>query len=473
MIRGSRRAFLAGTGVCLALPWMESLARAQDTTPRRFLVTYFPNGAAASYWKPSGTGTADNWRLSPVLEPLTPVKSKTIVLSNLENYTTMQDNQGVEPSHARCTGAFLTCVDSDAVRQRLGVEPANGISVDQVVAQSPVGMRTAIRSMQVGLSTLNSYDDGRHGSLSRSISWASPTEPLYKDVNPQSVFDRLVSNTGMVDAGAQVAADRRRALRASALDFLSDATTRLQRRLSAADRVELDGYLTSVRELERRAEAVGNTMTGGICEMPNRPSNALGVDAVPSGYSRGDHADVMNDLVVMALRCDVTRVISYMLDDARSDFVYNHLTNREFDANGSREGSGAVGGYHGLQHAGDSNNGYATINHWFAQKVCELAQKLEAIPEGDGNVLDHTAILFGSGMHGSNHDANELPIVLIGGGNGVLRGDQHIEFLPTPNDRPIRDVYWTLLTQVFQLDVASFGSHIRQEPNRVVTEILR
>ncbi|UJR85449.1 DUF1552 domain-containing protein [Sandaracinus amylolyticus] len=479
MSRFSRRVFLAGAGVTLALPWMESLsgrARAQTTAPKRFLAIYFPNGAAAQYWPSRGAGSGDSWQLSPILEPLAPLKAKTTVLTNLENYTAMQGDPFVEPSHARCTGAFLTCADSDALRDELGVEVANGISIDQVIARSDLGRLTPIPSLQVGLSTLNSFTDGRHGSLSRSVSWASETEPLYKDVNPQSVFDRLIAagaGDGGLDPEAQAAATRRRMLRRSALDYLGDATTRVQQRLSVADRAALDQYLTSVRELERRVASIGDGVTRAMCEPVERHGEAYGVDAVPADYDRGEHADVMNDLVTMALQCDSTRVISYMLDDARSDFVYSHLTNRTFSDTGSVAGSGSVGGYHGLQHAGDSNDGYATINWWLTQKVADLCQRLDAIPEGEGTVLDNTVVVFGSGMHGSNHDANELPIVLIGGGGGTLRGDQHIVFPATPGDRPLRDLYYTLLTQTFELPVTSFGSHVGGIPNQLVAEILR
>jgi hypothetical protein len=444
-------------------------------TPRRMLAMYFPNGAAAAYWKPSGQGQGDAWQLSPLLDPLAPLKHKTIVLSNIENYSAMQSDQFVEPSHARCTGAFMTCVDSDAVSASTGRPGSNGISVDQVVAQSPIGQATALPSMQLGLSTLNSFDDGRDGALSRSVSWASPTNPLYKDVNPQSVFDRLVAagaTTGTLDPDAVAAAERRRALRKSALDYLGESTTAIQARLGAADRQHLDQYLTSVRELEQRVASIGSAIGSAACEVPSRPLEAYGVGNTPDGYNRAEHADVMNDLVVMAFKCDSTRVISYMLDDARSDFVYNHLTNRVFTADGSTPGSGAVGGYHGLQHAGDSNDGYATINRWFTQKVTELCQRLDAIPEGDGTMLDHTFVLYGSGMHGSNHDCNELPVAVVGGGS-VLQTDQHVVFPETPGDRPLRDVYYTMLQSFFGLSVDDFGANVNGAQPALIEEILR
>jgi hypothetical protein len=479
--RVSRRALLRGLGVCLALPHLESVAgrgvaRAQATPIKRMIVAYFPNGAAAAYWPARGKGTGNAWQLSPLLSPLAALKTKLTVFANLENYSSMQDNQGVEPSHARLCGAFLTCVDSDRVRQMMKVELANGISMDQVVAQK---MTTPLRSLELGLSTLNSFEDGRHPALSRSIAWASPTQPLYKEVNPQAVFDRLVASGAndatRVDPEAAKQAARRKALRQSALDFVRESATDLRAQLGREDKPRLEQFLSSVRELEERTRMLSDSMaaqqTTAMCKVGTRPPRAYAVN-VSDGYNRGTHADVMNDLIVMALQCDVTRMITHMLDDARSDFVYDHLTQRKFSADGSMPATGKVGGFHGLQHAGDSNDGYATINWWFSQKLAELGAKLDAIPEGDGSLLDHTAILYGGSMHGSDHDGRPLPMALLGGGRAGLRTDQLVDFSATAAGRPLRDLYFTLLNGYFGLNVASFGSSLAGTKNQLITEIL-
>ncbi len=472
-----RRTFLRGTGVALALPWLESLAparaAAQARAPTRFLAVYFPNGVAADYWPCTGQGRGDAWRLSPLLEPFAPLKRKLNVYTNLENYSAMQGDPFVEPSHARCTGAFLTCVDADETRRALDTQPANGVSVDQLIAQR-VGVHTpALPSLEVGLSTLNSYTDGRHESLSRSIAWRSATEPLYKEVSPQRVFDRLVgagASGGGQDAESARQAARRRALRRSTLDYVMDQIAATQQRLSRADRRRFDEYLTSTRELEQRIAAAEGSVTRA-CEVGMRPPESYGVDAVPEGYDRGAHCDLMNELIVLAIRCDLTRVVTYMLDDARSDFVYQHVPERRFTAAGSAPGTGRAGNFHASQHAGDSNDGFATITHWLAGKAAALAQRLDAIEEGEGTALDHTVMLFGSDMHGSNHDANELPIVTLGSGGGVFRTDQHLVFPPTPGDRPLRDLYRTLLTHAFGVD-AAFGRSVRGAEARVIEELL-
>ena len=470
----SRRTLLRGAGVCLALPWLESLlprAHAQAAAPRRFVATYFPNGTAAVYWPPTGVGAGSAWGLSPILAPFAKLKTNMTVLSNLENYSSMQADEQVEPSHSRLCGAFLTCVDSDKIRKDLKTEPANGISVDQLIAAR---MSTQLRSLEVGLSTLNSYEDGRHPALSRSIAWKTQTQPLYKEVNPQAVFDRLVSSgaTGgaSVDPAAQREADRRKALKLSVLDFALESATSLNAKLGREDKPRLDQFLTSVRELEQRVRGVASTMTPSntMCVPIARPSQVYAVNKT-DGYNRGTHATLMTDLVVMALQCDMTRVVTHMLDDARSDFVYDHLTNRKFTSSGSTPGTGTVSGYHGLQHAGDSNDGFATINWWLSSVTADLCQKLADIKEGDSSLLDTTLVMYAGAMHGSNHDAWPLPVALFGGAKAGLRTDQHVSF---SSPRPLRDLYFTILNSYFKLGVPSFGDSLAGAPNKTISEIL-
>jgi hypothetical protein len=195
---------------------------------------------------------------------------------------------------------------------------------------------------------------------------------------------------------------------------------------------------------------------GASCEPLPRPDATYSVGNTPEGYDRGEHATLMIDLVVMALQCDLTRVVSFMLDDARSDFVYDFITEREFTDDGSAPTDRRVGGYHGLQHAGDRNNGFATIGWWNAERAAELATKLAAIDEGDGSsVLDNTVITFASGMNGGNHDARNLPLALIGGGGGVLKRDQHFAF---GSEQRLADVHLTIVREVFGIEAEAFGA---------------
>jgi hypothetical protein len=453
----SRRWFLRGAGVALALPWLETLAprraRAQSAGGiQRYVMLYFPNGTA-DFWRPSADGSGDAWQLSPILEPLSPVKSYLTVLSNVSNYAPFGGH--VEPSHSNLGAATWTCVKPS------GDGNANsGISVDQVIANR-IGSATRLPSIQVGLSTLDSYTDGLPGQHSRSMSWKSASQPLYKTVNPQAVFDRLVADAPTGNGEPDPAAERRRALKRSALDYVLAEAGELQKKLSASDRARLDQFLTSARSLEKRVADSGAQMPSVTCENLTRPTEAYAVGDVGDDYDRDEHAGVMIDLVAMAIQCDVTRVVSFMLDDARSDFAYDFLTERKFTDTGSSEGDGTVGGYHGLQHAGDRNNGFATIGWWNCQKAAQLATKLMAMDEGEaGNVLDNSVIAFASGMKGGNHDARELPVALIGGGGKlesgtVLKTNQHVAF---PDETRLADVHLTILQQVFDCPESSFGS---------------
>ena len=459
-IKSSRRTILKAAGVALALPWLESLIprplRAQATpAARRYIALYFPNGTA-DFWQPSGKGAGDAWKLSPILEPLAPVKRYVSVISNVSNYATF-GGAHVEPSHSNCGASTWTCVRPNGNNQE-----NNAISVDQVIANK-IGGQTPLASIQLGLSTLDSSPDGLPAQHSRSMAWKSATEPLYKIVNPQAAFDRLTSggNAGAQSAAEMAAAERRRALDKSVLDFVLDDVTGLQPKLGNSDRQKLDQFLTSVRSLEKRvADPSMQVAASATCAMGTRPSAVYGVGNTPGDYNRETHAQIMMDLVTMAFSCDMTRVVSFMLDDARSDFVYNFINERKFSATGSTPGTNPVGSYHGLQHAGDTNDGFATISWWNAQKACELAQRLEAIAEGDGNVLDNTVITFACGMHSGNHDAKDLPVALIGGGGKtasgtVLKLDQHHDFA---DEQRLADVHLTIMQHVFACEDKVFGS---------------
>jgi hypothetical protein len=381
------------------------------------------------------------------------VKKYVSVLGNVSNYSPFGGH--VEPSHSNCGASTWTCVKPGG-----NGNANNGISVDQVIANK-IGGGTALPSIQVGLSTLDSSTDGLPGQHSRSMSWKSASEPLYKTVNPQAVFDRLVAGVPASNGAApDPDAERRRALKKSALDYVLENAAALQKKLGASDRARLDQFLTSARSLEKRVAASAVQVSGVACTPIGRPPDAYAVGNVPQGYSRETHCQLMMELVTMAVKCDITRVVSFMLDDARSDFVYDFLTQRKFTDTGSTAGTGKVAGYHGLQHAGDRNDGFATIGWWNAQKACDLASRLMGIQEGDGNALDNTVITFASGMHGGNHDARNLPIALIGGGGKtasgtVLKTNQFFDF---GSEQRLADVHLTLIRNVFGGTDTAFGA---------------
>jgi Protein of unknown function (DUF1552) len=465
----TRRQVLRGAGVSLALPWLETFAprtaRAQaaaSAAKRRYVLLYFPNGAA-EFWHPTGTGTAslyqgDTWQLSPILAPLEPLKKYLTVMTNVGYAQT--GLQSANPSHGQLCQALTTCTIPD-------LNPAvcrAGVSVDQLIANA-IGTTSTFPSMQVGLSTMDSYTDGTHPSNSRSVSWTSPTMPLYKIINPQAVFDRMVG-PATAAAGMTAAPDadamKRQALKKSALDYIVEQSTSLKASLSRSDQTRLDAFLTSVHDLEGRILNVNTTLTQG-CKVGARPPLAYSTSAfvgsgsgmVMTGYDRNAHADVMIDLMVMALQCDLTRVITFMLDDSRSDFPYIFLKLRNFTAAGSAPAtvsvtngniSSGLSGFHGLQHAGDSNDGFATINYWLTTKAAAFAQKLMDSTEGSSNLLDSTTIHYGSGMHGGNHAGIDVPLALIGGHGGALKTNT---FLPWPQKQTLSNVHLTIMQSVF------------------------
>jgi hypothetical protein len=464
----SRRAILKGAGVALSLPWLETFAprtaKAATAGARRYILMNFPNGTTDAFWLPAAPGAGNAWSITPILEPLLPVKAKMLVLLGVGNYSAY-GNVHAEPSHGTNYGPAYHCWDSRVKGTYMGTA---GISVDQVIANQ-VGGATMIPSLQVGLSTLDSYCDGSPCAHSRSVSWSGSNAPLYKIVNPQAVFDRLVAggvpkatttgtttttggtmppNTNMPDPKlAQM-----RAMKKSVLDAVIDSASTLQPKLSTSDKTRVDQFLTSVRDLEKLVAApamqVGTGMPPGMvggpilpvtgCAAPPRPPEAYADMNTPPDYSRETHANLMIQLVTMAFACDITRVVTFALDDARSDYVYSHVPMRNFNmpTSGkmtppytlSTQGNGTCAGYHGLQHAGNTNDGFATITWWNALKASQLAQALDGLAEpGGGTVLDNSVIHFMAGMHGGNHDGLNLPTVLIGGLGGLLKQNAYMD----------------------------------------------
>ncbi|HEY0713412.1 MAG TPA: DUF1552 domain-containing protein [Polyangia bacterium] len=475
----TRRNILRGAGVALTLPWLESLApkaaHAQNAVRKRYLPIYLPNGAAEA-WKPPSIGSGMAWQLSGVLEPLAPFKSKLNIISNLENGWAFNANgsQSVEPSHGRQPAAWLTCHTSGANAAE------NRTSIDQLMAKDvKANGNTPIKSMQIGLSTWYSFCDGNPCQNSRSVSWNEMRMPMYKKVDPLEVFNQLAGVSRPVDpmgmmTGPSPADLKRVALNKSVLDAVKENATRTSLRLGNIDKAKLDQFLTFVREVEKSATALSTGMGGLACMTIPKPTMA---PVLPdkakqntATYNKAAHADIMNDLIVMAFQCDATRIITHMLEDERSEFVYSHVTKRNFTATGSTMGSGTCGEYHNNGQHG-SQQDFAAITHWNVQKVAELCTKLEAIKEGTKSVLDNTLIFFAGAMHGSNHACNQLPVALIGSLGGVLKTDQHIQY---PR-RWLRDLHQTVMTRGFGMSgpgVDDFGIARADNPYKPMDEIL-
>jgi hypothetical protein len=487
------------------------LRAAGESASKRFILCSFPNGAPTHWWDtvPSfgKTSSGKDFVLPRLLEAFSPLKSKLLMVSHLGNYSWRQDQDdqqdpGIEPAHSRCMAALTTCVDADQKARDVGINDmataaVNSTSVDQLIAQLSAGVQgTAKPSLQTGLGVKPGFFDYRSSAYNQAISWKSAREPLMRSVNPKAVFDSLIqAGASGATAAPQSDGARRAAIERSVLDVVREDAKSLLPRLGSEDRKVLDQYLDSVQAIEKEVTRLGTSM-GGVagCSViaepgvvPEPPGPEQGLTQGDNGYDHEAHADVMNDLIVMALQCDVTRIITHMLDDARSEFEYRNIpaaVRAQVDLE-YREGSSLH--YHSCQHgpgnldraikdgryniAESSNKDYAAITCWMAGKVAALATRLDAIPDGEGSLLDHSVLVFGSEMRTHDHDGFDLPLLLLGG-DGHLLNDAHVAYDSVGNDRQLRDFWFTLLKQYYQVDVAGFGDDAHGTPNALLEEIL-
>ncbi|MEC9072427.1 MAG: DUF1552 domain-containing protein, partial [Myxococcota bacterium] len=405
----TRRGFLGGAGAIVALPWLESLAprvaRAAApglAPPVRLLFYYIPNGIHMADWTPSLEGPS--YDLPPILSPLAPVQDQVMVITGLANTPGQPDGPG---DHAGGTSAFLTCAHA---KKTDGKDIYLGISADQV-ASNAIGDATAFPSIQLGIdggASVGGCDSGYSCAYSRNISWSGPSTPLPKTVNPQLVFDRLFG--GFDPQATAEELERRRLLRLSVLDYVLDDAKSLQSRLGSTDRHKVEEYLDSVRDLELRLKT-GTELT---CEPGPRPEG--------SNWPLEQHIDLMTDLMVTALRCDQTRVISFMLANAGSNRTYDFL--------------GVSGAHHEISHHQNLQENYdklTVIDTWEVAQYVKLVERLAAVPEGEGTLLDSCAVFFSSEVEDGNaHRHTNLPVLLAGGAGGALTPGRHLVYSDAP-----------------------------------------
>lgn len=426
----SRRRFLGGAGTMITLPFLEYFsplhnnAYAAPSSTAKILAYYVPNGMNMADWTP--VLDTPQWQLSPILSPLANVKDDLLILTGLRNDPAKPDGPG---DHASGTGAFLTCAHPFKTN---GANIKNGISMDQVAANR-IGANTVFPSLQMGISggdSIGDCDSGYSCAYARNISWASDTQPLPKSVNPKLIFNRLFGGTNPQLTLEEIA--KRKLYRTSVLDYALSSASQLNQKLGANDRQKLDEYLTGLRALEKRIteEKAPN------CSPPPAPL---------SNYPYEQHIDVMTDLMVLAFQCDLTRIISFMLNNAGSARSYSFISVPE--------------AHHQLSHHQNIQTNLdklTIIDTWEIMQLAKLIEKLKATadPGGSGSLLDNTALFFSSEISDGNaHNHNNMPIIVAGNANGAFTTGRHIRYT---NNEKVSSLFISLL-QASGVNVTTFG----------------
>jgi hypothetical protein len=433
-LRISRRTALKGLGACIALPWLEAMtprtllgAAAKGSAPLRMAFLYVPNGINMAEWTPKEEGAG--FALTPTLEPLKALKDDFMVLSGLTADKARPHGDG-PGDHARAMASFLT---GRQARKTDGADIRLGISADQVAAEK-VGHATRFSSLEIGCEggrNAGNCDSGYSCAYSSNLSWRGESLPMSKEINPKLVFDRLFSTTAKGD-GDQARRDRHKQ---SVLDFVAEDAKALQSNLGANDQRKLDEYLTGVRELELRIAKAPPAVDLGANKM-NRPTG------VPKDYK--DHVRLMGDLLALAFQADLTRVATFVFA--------NDGSNRSYKAD-----LGIGEGHHDLSHhqrKQEKLEKLQKINAFHITQLAYLLERLKAVKEGEGTLLDHCMIVYGGGISDGNaHNHDDLPILLAGKGGGTLKPGRHVRY---PKETPLTNLYVSMLDRM-GAKVDSFG----------------
>lgn len=424
----SRRTFLRGLGVTIALPWLESMGPLTNwataatkgmtgqVTPNRMAFLYVPNGKIMEEWIPQTVGAG--FELTNILKPLENIKDKTLVLSGLTADKARANGDG-GGDHARAMAAFLTGAQP---RKTSGTDIHAGISVDQAAA-TQIGNQTRIPSLELGIDKgyrAGNCDSGYSCVYSSTMAWKSATQPLPKEVNPKLAFERLFST----EPDAERA--QRDAERKSILDFVRQDSKDLIQKVSGNDARKLDEYFSSIRDIEQRIESAEKFP-------PIENVEFAAPDDIPSDFQ--EHVRLMMDLIILAFQTDVTRIATFVLANEGSNKTYPAVNVSE--------------GHHNLSHHGGDEDKIAKIlriNIFHTQQLAYFLEKLDSIPEGEGTLLDHSMIVYGSGnADGNRHSHHDLPILLAGNGCGTLNSGRYIEY---PKETPLNNLWLSLLNRM-------------------------
>ena len=411
----SRRTFLKSTAATISLPLLDAmipagtaLAQTAAKAPPRMGFFYFPHGAVMDNWTPDTVGR--EFELKSILEPLAAYKDKLTIVSNLEN------KRADGPVHAITPGTWLT-----GAAPRVSHEPFGGVTIDQIAAQQ-IGQDTPLPSIEVATETsgaAGSCDRAYGCSYAGTISFRTPSTPLPMENNPRKLFQTLFGVGDNAEERERLAKQT-----SSILDLMLEESQQLARTLGAQDRVVLDDYLTTVREIERRVQKTAEHDLSHM-SLPDAPQG------IPGDFDT--HIKLMMDLILLAYQGNITRIANMMMAAEVSNQTYNHV--------------GVSDAFHPLSHHQNDANKIARllrIQEYHSRIFAEFIGKLSALPDGDnGSMLDNSIILYGSNMSNSNaHDHYPLPSAIIGHGGGTIKGGQHI----AAEDRaPVSNLMLTLL----------------------------
>jgi len=415
-----RRTFLQGVGVTLALPLLDAmvpvgtaLVRTAALPKSRFCGIYVPHGATMDKWTPAQEGSG--FEFTESLKPLEKFRDRLNVMTNLAHPMAGGKGSDAGADHARSAAVFLS-----------GAHPEKGTvhggrTLDQVLADQ-IGQETPLPSLEVCIEEVALNCGAGYGcAYYNTISWRTDTLPLPMENSPQVVFERLFGDgTNAAQRLARKQQDR------SILDSVTDKVARLQGGLDGGDRARLSEYLDNVREIERRIQKAEQQASTNV-EIPEAPVGA------PEAVE--DHVKLMFDLQVLAYQAEITRISTMMYARDTSGAVY--------------PGSGVRDGFHTASHHSNARarmDTFALINRYHVQLLAYFLEKLRTTPDGDGNLLDHSVVLYGSSMsNGNQHDHDPLPILVAGGASGQLQGGRHLAF---PAHTPMSNLMLALLDRL-------------------------
>jgi hypothetical protein len=409
----SRRTFLRGAGVAVGLPLLDAMVPAWTAIARtaaapkpRMGFMYLPHGAIMEQWTPVAEGA--NFELTPILQPFAPYRKYLTIVSGLENKPAI-----APPVHALNPGTWLSCVTPQPSQ-----EPHGGVTVDQIAA-AHIGQETPLPSLEIateGRGGSGACDRTFGCSYGGTISFRSPTTPLPMESDPRKLFERLF--------GQGDTPEERKAITkqySSILDLVSQEAADLQRTLDAPDRARLGDYLESVREIERRVQ-----------KMEAQDLSSLDLPDVPVGATFDQRLNLMFDMVALSFEANLTRVFSFMMAGEGSNVTYNHI--------------GVSDAFHPLSHHQNDKarkERLVRIQTYHSQAFAKFLDKLSKMPDGEGTMLDNAILLYGSNMSNSNaHDEFPLPNIVLGGGCGKIKGNQHVKY---EDKTPLANLLLTLL----------------------------